>query len=204
VAFRAPAIGELFFPFMGNPNLGAERSRSIEAGFDRDLGGGRFSATLFRSDYDGLIVFDLSMLRFENVGRANASGAELAFERALSRSFSASASYTLTRTEEEATGLSLLRRPRHSGSLFLQHRSGNVRSGLVVQYTGERADVLAVAPFGRTTSDAYTTLDANVQLDLGRFTPYVKVENLTDVEYEEVMGYPSPRRRVIVGLRFGS
>jgi vitamin B12 transporter len=30
-AFRAPSLGELYFPFLGNPNLDPERSQSIEA-----------------------------------------------------------------------------------------------------------------------------------------------------------------------------
>jgi outer membrane receptor protein involved in Fe transport len=68
--------------------------------------------------------------------------------------------------------------------------------------TGERADILPVLPFTRTSNRAYTTVDANVQVDFGRFTPYVKVENLTDVEYEEVRGYVSPSRRAVVGVRF--
>jgi outer membrane cobalamin receptor len=30
----------------------------------------------------------------------------------------------------------------------------------------------------------------------------VKIENLTDVEYEEVLGYASPSRRAVVGVRY--
>ena len=198
-AFRAPAVGELYFPFMGNPDLEAERSRSIEAGYDHASG---FAATLFRSDYDDLIIFGLATNRFENVGAANAHGLELALERRLTRALHASLSYTFTETEEEGADRPLVRRPRHAGSLFLGYDAGRVRTNLVATYTGERADFLPVAPFSRTTNDAHTIVDANVQIDLGRVTPYFKIENITDADYQEVLGYTSPKRRAVLGVRF--
>jgi len=199
-AFRAPAVGELYFPFAGNPELEAERSRSFEVGYDHGSG---LSATLFHSDYDDLIVFDSATFIFQNVGAATARGLELALQRDVTRDVRAALSYTYTDTEEEGADRPLLRRPQHSGSLFVGYRTGIVDTNLVVLYTGERADVLPVAPFSRANNESYTTFDANVQLDLGRFTPYLRVENITDVEYEEVLGYPSAARRVAVGVRFG-
>ena len=197
-AFRAPAVGELYFPFAGNPALEAERSRSFEVGYDHTSG---FSATLFHGDYEDLIVFDSKTFIFQNVGAATAQGLELAVQRNLTRALRASLSYTYTDTEEEGTGEPLLRRPRHSGSLFLGWRAGRVDTNLVVQHTGSRADVLPIAPFTRTTAESHTVVDTNLQLDLGLFTPYLRIENLTGVEYEEVLGYESPGRRIAVGLR---
>lgn len=199
-AFRAPAVGELYFPFGGNPSLGAERSRSYEVGWDHASG---FSATLFHGDYEDLIVFDSATFVFENIGAATAQGLELAVQRTLARNLRASLTYTFTDTEEASSGEQLLRRPRHSGSLFVGYRAGIVDTNLVVQHTGARADVLAVAPFSRTTAESHTVFDANVQAHLGRFTPYLRIENLTDVEYEEVIGYVSPGRRAVIGVRFG-
>ena len=198
-AFRAPAVGELYFPFMGNPELEAERSRSVEVGYDHASG---ISATLFRSDYDDLIIFGLATNRFENVGAANAHGAELSIERRVTSSLHASASYTFTETEEEGADRPLVRRPRHAGSLFVGYDFGVVHANVIATYTGERTDVLPVFPFSRTTNDAHTIVDANAQLSLGRATPFVKIENITNVAYEEVLGYPSASRRFIVGLRF--
>ena len=199
-AFRAPAVGELYFPFMGNPDLEAESSRSIEFGYHHASG---VSATLFRSDYDDLIVFGLATYRFENVGAANAQGIELAFERHLTRALRIATNYTFTDTEEEGEDRSLVRRPRHAGSLSLAHHAGSLSSSAVITYTGDRADVMPVAPFARTTNDAHTLLDVAVHYELGRLTPFVKIENATDVAYEEVLGYPSASRRFVAGVRFG-
>ena len=199
-AFRAPAVGELYFPFAGNPELGAERSRSFEIGYDHASG---LSATLFQGHYEDLIVFDSATFVFENIGAASARGLELALQRSLTRDLRASLSYTYTDTEEEGSGQPLLRRPRHSGSLFLGWRRGIVDTNLVVQHTGSRADVVPVSPFSRTNAESHTIVDINVQADLGRFTPYLRIENLMDVEYDEVLGYESPDRRAVIGIRFG-
>lgn len=198
-AFRAPAIGELYFPFMGNPELGAERSRSYEVGYHYASG---VSATLFHSDYDDLIVFDLATNRFGNVGAANAQGVELAVDRDLTRNLHTAVAYTFTDTEEEGANRPLARRPRHSASLSFGWHLGNLGTNVVANYTGERADVMPVFPFSRTTNEAYTRIDANVQYEYGRFTPFVKVENLTDSDYQDVLGYPSASRRAIAGVRF--
>jgi vitamin B12 transporter len=199
-AFRAPALGELYFPFSGNADLEAERSRSYEIGWDHSSG---FSATLFHGDYEDLIVFDSATYLFQNVGAAEAQGLELALQRRVTTDLRASLSYTFTDTEEKSSGEQLLRRPRHAGSLFLGYRKGIVDTSAVVQYTGARVDVLPVSPYSHVTAGSHTVLDATVQFDLGRFTPYVRVENLTDEDYEEVLGYASPGRRAVVGVRFG-
>lgn len=200
-AFRAPHVGEMFSPFGGNVDLRAERSRSFEAGVDRTIGKGLLSLTFFSDRYRDLITnvgFVLS-----NIGRAKSRGAELSAQARMSDRLNGGITYTFTDAENLDTGEALLRRPQHSGSAFVSLRQGVTTLNLVVLRTGARPDILPVLPFSRTTNEAHTTFDANVQVDLGRYRPYVKVENLTDVEYQEVLGYPSPTRRVVVGLRFG-
>lgn len=200
-AFRAPSVGELYSPFGGNTDLRAERSRSIEAGVSHSFArGGAASLTLFQDKYRDLITnagFTLA-----NVGRARSRGVEVAAQGPVTANVDAGITYTYLDSEQLDSGLDLLRRPRHSGSAFVSVRHGISELNVVLLRTGQRADILPILPFTRTTSESHTTIDANVQFDLGRFTPYVKLENLTDVEYEEVRGYVSPSRRAVVGVRF--
>lgn len=204
--FRAPSLGELYYPFFGNPSLKAERNRSFEAGYDAPMGkSGLFSLTYFNSHYRDLITFDPTTFVSANIGRVRTDGIELGMEEPVTQSFTTRISYTyLHRAEDEATGERLQRRPKHSGSLFLGWHDGGWDTNLVVLRSGERVDLQAVYPFGRITNRGYTTIDANVQLHMGSITPFAKVENLRDTKYEEVAGFASPRRRVMVGLRFGS
>jgi vitamin B12 transporter len=199
-AFRAPAIGELYFPFGGNLALGPERSSNFEIGYDLFSQEGTFSATLFRAGYDGLIVFGASGM-FENVAAATANGLELAASRQLGP-IDVAVSYTLLNTEDDATGDELVRRPRHSGSLALGYRVSRYDAELVVTHKGERADVTDLFPFGVVRNDAYTAADLTFRYHLGNVVPYVKLENLTGERYEEVFGYLSPGRRAVVGVRY--
>jgi vitamin B12 transporter len=203
--FRAPSLGELYYPFFGNPDLTAERSRSYEVGWDAMVGGdGLFSVTYFNSRYKQLITFDPQTFISRNIGRVKTDGLELGLETPLRHNLYTTASYTyLHRADNEATGERLTRRPKHSGSLALGYRAGAIDGNVVVIRSGERADTLPVAPFARAVNAGYTTVDATVQYRLGKVAPFVKVENLTDEQYEEVLGFASPGRRAIVGLRVG-
>lgn len=200
-AFRAPSVGEMFSPFGGNPSLRAERSRSAELGLDQQLGRGLLSVTVFDDRYRDLITNEGFVLA--NVGRARARGVELSAQGSLSSALTTGITYTYTDAKNAGTGEQLARRPRHSGSAFATVRRGAAELNVVVLRTGARQDILPVFPFTTLTNEAHTTVDANVQVDLGRFTPFLRVENLTDAEYEEVRGYPSPSRRTVLGVRFG-
>lgn len=202
--FRAPSLGELYYPFFGNPNLSAESNRSYELGYDAAMGrDGIFSLTYFNTRYRNLITFDPVTFISQNIGRVRSDGIELGATNHVSANVYTQLSYTyLHRNEDESTGLRLPRRPKHSGSFAIGRRSGAMDTNIVILHSGEREDSLAVFPFSRTTNRAYTTIDANVQYRLSRVTPFVKIENATNKKYEEVVGYASPTRRVILGIKF--
>ena len=76
-AFRAPAAGDLFYPFYGNPDLKPEKSKSWEIGYDHYTRNAEFSASWFRSDFDDLITFDPLTFLAGNVAKARTQGLEL-------------------------------------------------------------------------------------------------------------------------------
>jgi vitamin B12 transporter len=198
--FRAPAIGELYSPFFGNAALDPERSRSIEAGYEHFGIRGSLSATFFRSEYENLIAFGPNFT-FENIAEASAHGLELAAARRFD-ALSLGATYTWLHSEDKATGDDLPRRPEHSGSLAIGYDLAPFSAQLIIAHQGQRLDVTDLAPFGLVTNDAYTTADLALHYHRGPAAPYLKIENLTDEQYEEVFGYPSARRRLIIGLRW--
>jgi len=203
-SFRAPSIGELFFPFSGNASLQPEHGKSTEIGYDRALGDkGLFSITLFHARYRDLIVFDNVTYTFANIGRARTQGAEISLTRNVGQSYYSTMNYTYLDTKQDDTGEELLRRPKHSGSIFIGRRAGKTDTNIALVHTGSRLDVLPVAPFTHVSDKAHTTVDVNVQMHGDRYTPYIKLENATNERFEEVRGYRSPGRRFIFGLRVG-
>jgi len=202
--FRAPSLGELYYPFFGNAALKAESNRSYEIGYDAAMGrDGLFSLTYFNSHYRNLITFDPVTFISQNIGRVRADGIEVGATDHLSANVYTAFSYTyLHRDEDEKTGLRLLRRPKHSGSIAMGYRSGAIDTNIAILRTGARDDSMAIFPFSRVTNSGYTTVDVNVQYRLAHVSPFVKVENLQNSSYQEVVGYASPGRRVIVGVKF--
>lgn len=199
-AFRAPAIGELYSPFFGNPALDPERSRSIEAGYEYFGRHGSIAVTAFRGEYENLIAFGPSFA-FENIDEASAQGIELATSRRYD-ALTFALSYTWLDSEDEATGEELPRRPEHSGSLAIGYDFAPFSAQLVIAHQGQRLDVTDLAPFGFVTNEAHTIADVTLHYHFGGLAPYVKVENVTDENYEEVFGYPSAPRRFIAGVRW--
>lgn len=199
--FRAPAIGELYAPFFGNPDLDAERSRNVEVGFDHYAKAATLSVTAFRSDYDNLITYDIASSRFGNIARSRSRGVEVSALRKLG-ALRGSISYTYLEAIDLATGQQLVRRPRNSGTAMVGWEGRPVAADVILIYAGRRSDVRELVPFGNVVNQPYTTADVVLRYAAQSFSPFVKVENATDRKYQEVFGYPSASRRFIAGIRY--
>jgi vitamin B12 transporter len=202
-AFRAPSVGELYYPFVGNPALQPEHSVSYEVGAERYVSGGRVEVSAFRNEFRDLIVYDFTKSQDVNVGRARTRGIEAAFRQDLARQISVDLGYTYLDTEDRSTGEALLRRPRHRAfvSFVVQPVAGLMISPRAT-FVGKRrdADPLKAAHFDEPS---YVRYDLFARCEIGRWTPYVRLENLSDRRYDEVAGYPAVRRRFSGGLEVG-
>lgn len=203
---------------LGNPDLKPERSRTYDAGLEQRLLRDRLrlEATVFHHDYRdqiAYVVLSPSPFRasYENLGRTRARGLELELDAAPSKRLRLGAQYTLLDSEIlvststnplNAVGEPLLRRPRHQGSLWASVSAWRVSGGLNLILVGRRADSDFLG-IGLTENEGYTRLDARVRVALRRgLEAFAVAENLTDREYQEVLGYPALGRALRVGLRF--
>ncbi|HEY6320113.1 MAG TPA: TonB-dependent receptor [Thermoanaerobaculia bacterium] len=199
-AFRAPTLGELYFPFSGNPDLRPETGTSYELGLEQDAGPWRFMLTGFENRQRNLIVFDNFSSQDVNVGRARSRGLEglAGFRRGI---FSAQLNGTRLDAVDLTTGLELLRRPRWSANLLATARPGPWTFSFTGRYVGERADLDPVITTVRRTNPGFVRLDlAASRRALSWLSPYARIENLADRRYSEVLGYPSPGRTLIGGV----
>lgn len=200
--FRAPSVAELYFPWAGNLLLEPETSETWEIGYDHFISpGAMIGATWFDSDYDNLIVYDNATMAFANAGAATSRGVELG-GRWEPGTFRASASWTWLDTERRSTGRPLERRPENSGSLSIGWTRGIFAADVVAIHNGRRLDVQPVFPYAHADADPWTTVDLALEAKFGALRPYLKVENLLDEAYEEVLGYPAAPRRALIGVRW--
>lgn len=198
-AFRAPSLGELFFPFSGNPNLRPETSTTSELGLEQEVGGWHFLATGFETRQRNLIAFDNFSQQDVNIGRARSRGVE--GDAGLRQGiFRAEWNGTYLRAVDEDTGLPLLRRPKWSSNLLLTARPGPWTVTFAGRYVGERADLDPVTG-ANTTNPGFVRLDLAASWKaLAWLSPYARIENLADRRYDEVLGYPARGRTLFGGV----
>jgi vitamin B12 transporter len=218
---KEPRLEESFAndPFtIPNPNLKAEENRSLEAGVQQNLFGGKYSisATYFNNQFRNQIDFATDPTTFigqyVNLDRSISHGAEFEFHARPLKRLAVDGAYNYTSTQIlqapvafdpllEA-GRPLLRRPKHSGSLlatYFAHRWGGSFGG---SFVGRRPDSDFLG-FGINHAAGYARLDSGLWFAVhSRITAYINGENLLNRHYEEVAGYPALRANFRAGLRF--
>ncbi len=198
-SFRAPSLGELFFPGSGNPSLRPEEGKSVELGVEREIGVVHLSLVGFENRQNDLIDFDLATFTNVNVARARSRGVEAGVE-AHHGIGTIRFSGTYLDAEDRSTGEPLLRRARRSASLLASLTPKSWGFALSGRYVGARADVDPVT-FGRTENPSYVRFDLSARYaGWSKFEPFARVENLADREYEEALGFPAPGRTWVGGV----
>jgi vitamin B12 transporter len=208
--FRAPTINDLFFPGFGNPDLKPEHSTSWEVGADQRLWQDRirFGATYFHQNFTDLIqfVFDPTTFVFapQNVGEARIQGVEAyaAFDPVHWIGFYVN--YTYLDAKDLDTNQELPRVPRNAvntgvtvtpwSRLTLFMQATVVSSQFESEFAGRNP--------GHYRLDAGGTfLVLGQHGRLGRLELTLRIQNLTNQQYDEVLGFPAPGINALVGLR---
>lgn len=196
--FKAPTFNDLYFPYYGNPRLGAERSHGWDAGLGWEDPGGAVSAdlTAFGSRYDDLIAFSWTSFVAENIARAETRGWEATVGLRTGPAVKWRASYTRTESEDLGSGVPLPRRPRHRGSVAVTvGGEGPLTGSATFWMVRDRVES------DGTPMDDYERLDLALRLRLARWLDATaRVENALDEDYEELTGYTSPGRILAAGL----
>lgn len=211
--FRAPSLDERFgdYPsqgFVGNPALRPEESRSYELGVEQAFAGGaKLSVTAFRLEVANLIAATKNFDTLENTaGVSTRQGVEIA----ASVPFGAATlglSYTNTDAMRPgSTPGSAARRltqvPRQDIALTLDtDLSDRLSAGVELRRLSDRMDNDANT-FALVEMPDVTVLNASASYDLtDSAEAYLRLENLTDADYELADGYGTPGRSIYVGLR---
>jgi len=203
---KEPTIIQSFSPntfFLGNPELLPERAKTMDVGLSQRLAHDRVrvEAVYFDNHFEDqistkTISFNPFQSQYYNLKDADVHGVELSADVAPVRSLHITAGYTRLNTDE------LFRRPQNSGFARAAFTQGRVLLDLDGIYVGRYLDndFSGLEP-GITESGDYWRWDLGGRY---RFTPrfegYVRVQNLTDVDYMEPLGYPAWRRTGHVGL----
>lgn len=202
--FKTPTISQTLCDFcfaaIPFPELRPERAEGYDLGLSWNSADGRWgaSATVYRLEVEDEIIYFFDTSTFDayyvNVARTRSTGVELEGRLAISEALAVSASYGWT-DAEDGDGNALLRVPEHSGSVSVDWTRGAWRAGLGVRAESEMLDsggerdgfVIARATGGYALSE-----QAEVTL---------RIENLFDEHYQELLGYGEAGRAVYAGIR---
>jgi vitamin B12 transporter len=211
--FRTPTISEKSDPFLGNPALSSEVTRSIEAGADITLAAGKatVSATWFFQDFRDLIQYDDTVSgpvgygQLRNVGKSFSRGVELEGTWQLSRIVGLAGTYTYSDTWNYTSDQRIKGVPTQRGTASLLLTPTAAVTGRVDWRL--ESDELDVPPNGgdpRRPGYARVDLHGRYLWRTGsRDVPQValtgKVQNLLNRHYEERKGYPAPGINFLLG-----
>lgn len=204
---KAPTLSQLFvdfpaFGFFANPNLQPETSRGYDIGFEQPFADGRvrLGATWFHNDITNLI--NGTPTTYVNVGRATTQGVEAFAALQLGHGWSVRGDYTYTWAIDAVSGLELLRRPRHKGSLTVAWApvDGLTLSASVLG-VGSWIDGNRDFSIPRLTAPGYAVVNIAARHDIGEHaTVFGRVDNLFDATYQDPVGFLRPGRAFYVGL----
>jgi vitamin B12 transporter len=214
--FKAPSLNELFFPGFGNPDLDAEHSWEVDAGFDQPVWSERllFSATYFHRFVDDLIVGvpqESGLFLAENVGRSTVDGAEAVVDVEVLPGLRVGGEYTYLNIDASAAGR--VRKPKNSGAIHAAlERRAIFQSGDLftmdsrLLLVGDRLDFDAVT-FEPRTNQGYERADVAMAYYwplrgalMKRVKIFGRIENLFDDHYEETLGFRARPTNFLAGL----
>jgi outer membrane receptor protein involved in Fe transport len=212
--------------FTDNAGLRPERNRSVDAGVEQSVLGGRLviDATAFVNRYEDLIVAvggpikDYSRFWTDNISNARARGVESSATLRTRLGLEVRASYTWLDTAILAVDRSprvapppfnvgdpLVRRPRHQASVDIVWTRGSLTAHAQM---GGRSRMLDVEPSwgalygGLFSTPGFAVANAGAQWTVAPGVALVaRIDNLLNRHYEAVLGYPAPRRSFSVGVR---
>jgi vitamin B12 transporter len=207
-AWKQPSFFALASPpqLGGNPDLRPEKVLGGDLGVDHQFAAASLDAglTVFYNRYEDLIDFDFETFSHLNRSEVEAQGVEATLGWTPVESLSLSANATWQQVEDLTTQARLRHRPRWVGGLRIDWRPWDRLSlQLDTQATARSFDEQIPVP-ERDTVPGYALAGLAGTWHLrGPWEIRGRIDNVTDREYETLIGFPGPGRSVRVGLRYG-
>ena len=175
----------------GNSGLLPEESEGWDVGFDHTLKSGAvmLSGSYFGQSYTNLFEWetvDFTTYEGRTVNRDKAStrGAEMAVTARLNSQLTLRTGYTYLEAKNDTDKVRLIRRPRHSGSVNLNAQiTSDWMVGAGVRFSADRVESFSGME-DYTIARVHTRYAINENLSIK-----LRVENVLDESYEEVLGY---------------
>lgn len=223
--YRVPNLKERYFLFdhsangyvvFGNPELLPESSDSVQLGFETSISqSARGEISVFYNRFQDLITTSedtgeseeqqLQVFRYNNIAAATTQGFDLNFTHSINSILSYEVAYTWLESRDQATGLSLTRRPEHQFIVGFDYELSS--SGSLVSVKAAWQSKEFVDTDNQIRSPAYTSLDVKFNQAVDEsISWFVGVNNVLDEHLNPVNAgsdfRPSSGRFVYTGFRY--
>ncbi|HOZ26279.1 MAG TPA: TonB-dependent receptor [Hyphomonadaceae bacterium] len=196
--------------FTGNPDLVPEESKGWDIGVEQTLFNGMavVDLTYFEAKLEHEIYTtygpapDYFATSANRASKSDRSGWEASFNVRPTADIDIVGSYTKLDATQGAN--TEIRRPEHQGAIDAGWRIGGgpVKLNLGVTYNGEMLDT-DFGTFLDTRVDPYTLVRFGAAWQVNDTVElYGRVENLTDEDYQEVIGFKGAPQAFYIGIRF--
>jgi len=206
--------------FLGNPDLEPERATTMDIGLEQRLAGDRVKVDLawFDNRYRNQIAtrtVDVTTFaaQYFNIGRTRAKGLELEAMAVPAGGWRLRGGYTLlaSRIVESTSSFSpvfaegqwAFRRPRHSGFVEVGWQHGPAHVDVFGLFVGRRvdSDFSSLEP-PMVEADGYATWAVTAGYRVGSpLELFLRLENLTDSQHMDPLGFPVWGRSAHAGVR---
>jgi vitamin B12 transporter len=201
-SFRAPTLPELLNPYWGNAKLVPETGKSLEFGIDFYLKSLAMGITYFDSRYLNLIGYSPITWKFVNINEALSKGIELNMKKVLIKHWQWGLAYTYLKTQDIQYKRELLRRPQHTFSGQLNYQSGKFDIFIEMVYVGKRLDYNELL-WSVAENPAFNAFGFVFNFHIAnKIAWFLNISNAFNRHFEEVLGYPAPLRRILVGIKY--
>lgn len=201
-SMRAPSFNDLYYPYMGNPNLTPEHARSHEFGLEWRLDQQHIKLTRYDNRIHDALQFMGSQM--ENIaGTTRLQGWTLGWQ-GQHQGWNWAASFDQLSGRDPTNALPQ-RRARQQWSVNVDKRWGAWTAGANALRVGDRRDTSFDANYNPSPVRLgnYTTLDLHASWQFApEWTLQARVANVTDRTYETVYGYNQPGRSAFVTLKW--
>ena len=195
--FKAPSLLQLYYPYgYGNTDLDPEESESYEVGIDQYLLDDRLtiSITYFHNDITDLIGTQSvgGVTQFYNVAGVEAEGLETTLSWRLSRELTLNLHYTYQESIDESLNRQRTHIPENTGGGSINYTPWEKFNwNLSAQYMGDRYAAKLGSEYPEVPERILFNTKASYDIkEWLRLT--VRIENLTDEDYQSMYGYTGP------------
>ncbi len=204
-SFRVPTFNDLFWPATpwaeGNPQLSPEKGFSYEVGMDLvNTNGINIALTYFKSKFKDKISWAEGsdfVWRPTNISNSTIDGIEIGPKIRLMENLDGSVSYTFLRTIDDATKKDIPYKPRNKLSAILTYNlPDNFKATVSYYFSGKSFSDSEHL----NTIKAYSVVNLYVNKSITRhFEAFLGIDNLFNLKYQKISGYPMPPFTLNVG-----